>query len=335
MKTMSETPEQMPDNATDRPLVTFALLAYNQEKYIREAVEGAFSQTYEPLEIILSDDYSSDKTFEIMQQLANTYNGPHKIVLNRNPSNKGLCDHVNTVFGLSHAEIIVLAAGDDISLPDRVLRTAKIFDLCPNVQSVSMEYCCIKDSGALLANGGKRYASGKYDLQSLIAGYSIPTHGCTRAYKTKLLDTFGPLNTTCKIEDAPLRLRSLFSGSIYHCNTEGILYRKHSAALSTSIDRKKQLGVYRQNLQDLNVAVSNSMLQDHTVGEIKRAVRSHISRGLAISLHQGAHYKLLNLIFTIFPSSKLSWKDKTYLLYGTATWVHGSAFSKLMKKLLR
>ena len=41
-----------------RPLVTFALFAYNQEKYIREAVEGAFSQTYEPLEIILSDDYS-------------------------------------------------------------------------------------------------------------------------------------------------------------------------------------------------------------------------------------------------------------------------------------
>ena len=40
MKTMSETPEQMPDNATDRPLVTFALFAYNQEDYIREAVKG-------------------------------------------------------------------------------------------------------------------------------------------------------------------------------------------------------------------------------------------------------------------------------------------------------
>ena len=43
MKTMSETHQkQMPDNATERPLVTFALFAYNQEEYIREAVEGAF-----------------------------------------------------------------------------------------------------------------------------------------------------------------------------------------------------------------------------------------------------------------------------------------------------
>lgn len=52
-----------PPTALDHPLVTFALLAYSQEKYIREAVEGAFAQTYEPLEIILSDDCSSDRTY--------------------------------------------------------------------------------------------------------------------------------------------------------------------------------------------------------------------------------------------------------------------------------
>ena len=135
-------------------------------------------------------------------------------------------------------------------------------------------------------------------------------------------------------EAADLRLPSLFSGSIYHCNTKEILHRKHTAAISVSID-KKQLGVCRQYLQDLNVADSNSMLQGYTVGEIKRAVRSYIPRGLAIPLHQRARYKLLNLIFTIFPSSKLLWKDKAFLLYGTATRVHGSAFSELMKKFLR
>jgi hypothetical protein len=62
---MSEKSEEMPDNETDQPLVTFALFAYNQEKYIREAVEGAFAQTYEPIEVILSEDYSTDRTFEI------------------------------------------------------------------------------------------------------------------------------------------------------------------------------------------------------------------------------------------------------------------------------
>jgi glycosyltransferase involved in cell wall biosynthesis len=53
---ISEKPEQMPDNATDRPLVTFALFSYKQEHYIREAIEAAFAQAYQPLEIILSDN---------------------------------------------------------------------------------------------------------------------------------------------------------------------------------------------------------------------------------------------------------------------------------------
>jgi len=44
------------EGTPERPLLTFALFGYNQEQYIREAVEGAFAQTYSPLEIILSDD---------------------------------------------------------------------------------------------------------------------------------------------------------------------------------------------------------------------------------------------------------------------------------------
>jgi glycosyltransferase involved in cell wall biosynthesis len=76
---MTNAPEEMPDNPTDRSLVTFALFAYNQEKYIREAVEGALAQTYEPLEIILSDDCSSDRTFETMREMAATYDGPHQV----------------------------------------------------------------------------------------------------------------------------------------------------------------------------------------------------------------------------------------------------------------
>ena len=54
-----------------QPLVSFILLGYNQEKFIREAISAAFSQIYSPLEIILSDDCSLvDDTFEIMKEMA-------------------------------------------------------------------------------------------------------------------------------------------------------------------------------------------------------------------------------------------------------------------------
>jgi hypothetical protein len=67
--------------APNRPLVTFALFAYNREQYIREAVEGAFSKTYEPLEIMLSDDYASDCTFGAKQPTISLMNDQAQIGL--------------------------------------------------------------------------------------------------------------------------------------------------------------------------------------------------------------------------------------------------------------
>lgn len=101
------------------PLVTFALFAYNQENFIREAIESAFAQRYSPLEIILSDDCSSDKTFEIMQEMADAYVGQHVVTVRQSSTNKGLLQHVLDVVALSKGLYFVLAAGDDISKPNR------------------------------------------------------------------------------------------------------------------------------------------------------------------------------------------------------------------------
>ena len=110
------------------PLVSFVIIAYNQEHYVVEAVAAAFAQTYSPLEIILSDDCSGDSTFEIMQRAAAEYKGPHRVVLNRNSSNLNIGGHVNAVAALATGELVVLAAGDDISVPTRTQVLVKHWD---------------------------------------------------------------------------------------------------------------------------------------------------------------------------------------------------------------
>src|SRR6185369_3255547 len=94
----------------DKPLLTFAIAALNQERFIREAVEAAFAQTYSPLEIVLSDDHSEDRTFEIMKEMAAAYRGPHPVILNQNSSRRSLGDHINRIVEISHGELIVGAA---------------------------------------------------------------------------------------------------------------------------------------------------------------------------------------------------------------------------------
>src|SRR3954464_2454463 len=134
--------------ASDKPLVTFAVAAFNQERFIREAVEAAFAQTWSPLEIVLSDDCSRDRTFEIMQEMAAAYRGPHKIILNRNPRQLSIGGHINRVVEVSRGELIVGAAGDDISLPERARAAFDAWEQSGgNATSIFSDYDQIDEKG--------------------------------------------------------------------------------------------------------------------------------------------------------------------------------------------
>ena len=100
--------------------VTLTLIAYNQENYVREAIESALAQTFSPLEIILSDDCSPDQTFAIMQEMVESYRGPHRVHARREPVNVGTVQHLINVSRAAQGELVVIAAGDDLSYPDRV-----------------------------------------------------------------------------------------------------------------------------------------------------------------------------------------------------------------------
>ncbi len=101
--------------------VSFVMTCYQHEKYVREAVLAAFAQDYEPLEIILSDDCSSDTTFSIIEEENAKYMGPHKVITNRNSIDLGI-EHLNKIMSLASGDFIVIAHGDDISLPNRTRR---------------------------------------------------------------------------------------------------------------------------------------------------------------------------------------------------------------------
>lgn len=102
------------------PAVSIILFAYNQAAFAREAAQSCLNQDCEPIEIILSDDSSSDDTFAILQDVAARYRGPHRVRAQRTPRNLGIGGHVNMLIQASSGALIVPAAGDDFSEPDRI-----------------------------------------------------------------------------------------------------------------------------------------------------------------------------------------------------------------------
>lgn len=195
-----------------KPLVTFALMAYNQERYVGDAIAAAFAQTYSPLEIVLSDDCSSDRTFEIMQRATDAYAGPHRIILNRNPLNLNIGGHVNTIAKISRGELIVLAAGDDISLPSRTQTLVHHWTAlgCPSTVLYS-DFEPIDIASASVALNGEAIYRGHFAIANMARG-EIHVLGATTAVSGDVFSSFPPLRTDVRHEDRVLPFRALLLG---------------------------------------------------------------------------------------------------------------------------
>jgi len=245
---------------SNNPLITFALFAYNQEKYIEDAVLGVFSQTYSPLEIILSDDCSHDNTFAIMEKMANNYKGPHTIILNRNKNNLGLIGHINKVFTeVVNGEIIVVGAGDDISLPERVKQTYKAFENDAEIISVSMNYQRISEIGDAI-NTTTSFYKGYVSLNDFYKTKKLSLLGSTRAYHKKVITIFGKLSPDSGVEDSNLVFRSLLLGKTFHINKIGVNYRVIKNSLSSSINLTQIEGVLKQRRLDSEKALKLQLI---------------------------------------------------------------------------
>ena len=181
--------DEKPDPRDQAQLVTFAVFAYNQEKLIREAVESAFAQTYEPLEIVLSDDCSTDRTFEIICEMAAAYEGPHTVRVVQNPRNMGLLGHGIARGKDAAGEIVVVAAGDDISEPERTAMLVDAFGAGENVGAVFSWVSIIDESGEVVGSAKEHMAStmwGRGRGRGLfLRDYhrNAMVRGCSAAYK--------------------------------------------------------------------------------------------------------------------------------------------------------
>lgn len=109
------------------PKASVILLTYNQEQFVEEAFLSLLNQDMDDLEVVVSDDCSSDATWKKIQTLADGYQGSKKIILSRNAENIGIVSNYSAAVKKSAGELIFTAAGDDISLPDRCSKSIQFW----------------------------------------------------------------------------------------------------------------------------------------------------------------------------------------------------------------
>ena len=265
-------------NRSDQmPLVSFVVLTYNQARFAEDTLAGALSQDYPDLEIIVSDDASKDGTFDVMQDYMLRHPSDKNVRLNRNETNMGLVPHLNYVMrNLVHGEIVVLAGGDDISMPNRVRDSVAFFNSNGSIMVVTGQAVII-DKDGVATGEKKRYNIGLYSLDDrYIRSISFMCGGMGVAFRKKeVWDEFGELHPLCPTEDSTIRFRSLLRGQIAVSDNVFIKYRIHGNNISgpQNIHKLSAKEISRQYLRDLDVAKRLSLVSRTDLKRLRKKAR--------------------------------------------------------------
>lgn len=214
------------------PLVTFALFHYNQENLVATAMNAALAQDYSPLEIIVSDDCSTDGTWAAIQQIADAYDGPHHLRVVRNESNMGIGPHVGKVGMMARGELIVQADGDDISAPDRVSRLVAAWLASGKPEGALHSAVRIPDkSGKYRISRGSGADPEKASLAYFVKNqFRGQFYGAAAAYTKGVFGRFPPLCSG--FEDVALNFRALLIGRVIYVDGALVDYNFNESSVS-------------------------------------------------------------------------------------------------------
>lgn len=281
---------------------TLIIMTYNQRDYVDATLRSAFEQDCEPIEILISDDCSSDGTWEEIQRVASGYQGPHRVVLNRNPQNLGLMPHYNRCFELASADIIVVGGGDDLSRPDRVRKILDAFRRDKALLVFSrVELDLLNDDYADFACESHATFYETIDPVEVSTSSSLYI-GATGAFHRDLLRKYGPLPNDPCYEDLILGFRASLEGRVVFIDEPLVHYRLggiSTAHLAHKMDKAARLKLRLREMRKHQTVAEQRLADARTFGlpnggeVLRRLRRWHARLVLRQAVFEQMSFKLV------------------------------------------
>ena len=274
---------------TPLPLVSFGVPAYNHERYIQRCLDAIADEPYEPKELVLIDDGSTDTTRAIIERWI--AENRHRLSVNFiSRPNRGVSATLNEIVSHCRGKYLRICASDDYvmagSLTDMVMalesHPAKRVVIGDAI-IVDENDACTMDSAIFSFYHGrkKNYFSDAGLLQEIVCNWSLP--GCVQLLRRDLYSEIGGYDEQLKIEDWDFMLRVVARNYLMYIDRKVAAYRVHSSNSFKTISKKDPLESARLSLRVLE--------QRHTLfsGRVRRAVDYRLlkERGIVEHLLRG------------------------------------------------
>lgn len=214
-----------------RQKISVCMATYNGGKYIKEQIDSILSILEEDDEVVISDDGSTDKTIEIIEE----YNDS-RLKIFYNKKRKGVTWNFENAISFATGEIIFLSDQDDVWLPNKVtlsLEALEKYDLVvTNCKVVDDNLNVINESYFQISNSRKGFIKNFYRSSYL---------GCCLAFRKELLKDVLPFPKRLFLfHDWWIGFIADSRYNVEFINTPCLLFRRHGQNTSTSAGISQQ-----------------------------------------------------------------------------------------------
>ena len=198
-----------------KALASVVICAWNNWPDLEMAIESALNQSYQPLEVIVVDNASTDSTPE---QVARRYGGRLLYLVQPNKDTAGA---YNTGFDASSGEFIQFLDGDDVLAPDKIDRQAAVLAGDPGVDMVYGEICAFQSAtGPACWTIPPTHKEADMLMAILTSALGICTD-LGMLYRRSALVKVGPWDESLYVEDLDYLLRAAWSGCRFEYCPDG------------------------------------------------------------------------------------------------------------------
>lgn len=184
-------PLQMNDRINSK--LTACLLVYNHAHLLEKVIESILIQSYSEFNLIISDDCSTDESYNIAKRFESI---DTRVITLITPRNLGMAGNANFAIRQADSEFIALLHHDDLLDEDTFKEWIECIDLNENVAFVANDYRTdLKVSSNDYLNDKLTYInSGKNLLKNiLLKQWGSPIRG-TAIIRKKFFDQIGGMN---------------------------------------------------------------------------------------------------------------------------------------------
>lgn len=223
----------------DQPVVSVIVITYNSSRYVLDTLESIKNQTYKNIELIISDDCSSDHTVSLIEKWVHKNSSRFtSVAIVKSSNNSGIAFNCNRGLLASKGDWVKLIAGDDILFENAI---EKLLDYTSQTKDCNVLFGRIKylKDDVLIDDEIPeifRLNQKKQTIRNL-KGSSIKAPSSFLRRQT-LIDIGGFDENYPMIEDVPMWIKLSFSGNTFHFVDIFIAkYRIHNNNISISTNR--------------------------------------------------------------------------------------------------